>query len=68
VVAVSLKNRHHFREFAVRTDQPAGAVAGDLADEGFAVHVVDEHLLQVCVTDLNADRTDGLVEAFAEVI
>ncbi|MFC6753141.1 glycine dehydrogenase, partial [Halorubrum tibetense] len=61
-------DRHHFREFVVRTDQPAAAVAGDLADEGFAVHVVGEHLIQVCVTDLNADRADGLVAAFEEVI
>ncbi len=61
-------DRHHFREFLVRTDQPAAAVAGDLADEGFAVHVVGEHLVQVCVTDLNADRADGLVAAFEEVI
>ena len=61
-------DRHHFREFVVRTDQPAAAVAGDLADEGFAVHVVGEHLIQVCVTDLNADGADGLVAAFEEVI
>ncbi|MBP1921117.1 glycine dehydrogenase subunit 1 [Halorubrum alkaliphilum] len=61
-------DRHHFREFVVNTDQPAAAVAGDLADEGFAVHVVGEHLIEVCVTDLNADRADGLVAAFEEVI
>ncbi len=61
-------DRHHFREFTVRTDQPAPAVSGDLEAEGFAVHVVGEHLLQVCVTDLNATRTDALVEAFSEVI
>ena len=61
-------DRHHFREFTVRTDQPAAAVAGDLADEGFAVHVVGEHLLEVCVTDLTADHADDLVAAFTEVI
>ena len=61
-------DRHHFREFTVRTDQPAPAIAGDLEAEGFAVHVVDDHLIGVCVTDLNADRTDDLVDAFAEVI
>jgi len=61
-------DRHHFREFLVRTDQPAAAVAGDLADEGFAVHVIGEHLIEVCVTDLNAERADDLVAAFTEVI
>ncbi|WP_435075338.1 aminomethyl-transferring glycine dehydrogenase subunit GcvPA [Halorubrum sp. HHNYT27] len=61
-------DRHHVREFAVRVDQPAEAIAEDLEAAGFAVHVVGEHLLQVCVTDLNAARTDDLVAAFQEVI
>ncbi|WP_144796513.1 aminomethyl-transferring glycine dehydrogenase subunit GcvPA [Halorubrum depositum] len=61
-------DRHHVREFAVRVDQPAAAIAEDLEAEGFAVHVVGEHLLQVCVTDLNAGRADDLVAAFEEVI
>ncbi|MFC7325553.1 aminomethyl-transferring glycine dehydrogenase subunit GcvPA [Halorubrum rutilum] len=61
-------DRHHVREFAVRVDQPAAAIAADLETEGFAVHVVGEHLLQVCVTDLNAGRADDLVAAFEEVI
>ncbi|MFC7185535.1 aminomethyl-transferring glycine dehydrogenase subunit GcvPA [Halorubrum yunnanense] len=61
-------DRHHVREFAVRVDQPAAPIGEDLEAEGFAVHVVGEHLLQVCVTDLNADRTDELVAAFDEVI
>ncbi|QAU14287.1 glycine dehydrogenase [Halorubrum sp. BOL3-1] len=66
--AAPVHDRHHFREFAVRVDQPAAAVAGDLETEGFAVHAIDDHLLQVCVTDLNAGRTDGLVAAFEEVL
>ncbi|MDZ5810860.1 aminomethyl-transferring glycine dehydrogenase subunit GcvPA [Halorubrum sp. AD140] len=61
-------DRHHLREFAVRVDQPAAPIAEDLEAEGFAVHVIDEHLLQVCVTDLNAGRADDLVAAFEEVI
>ncbi|WP_254821420.1 aminomethyl-transferring glycine dehydrogenase subunit GcvPA [Haloglomus halophilum] len=60
-------DRHYLREFPVRTDQPATAVATDLRDEGFAVHTLDDHLLQVCVTDANADATDDLVAAFQEV-
>ncbi|GAB3692684.1 glycine dehydrogenase [Halorubrum pallidum] len=66
--AAPVHDRHHVREFAVRVDQPAAAVAEDLEAEGFAVHVIGEHLLQVCVTDLNAARTDALVAAVEEVI
>ena len=58
---------HHFREFLVHTDQPAAPVAGDLAGKGFAVHVVGEHRLQVCVTDANEAKVDELVAAFEEV-
>jgi len=66
--AAPVHDRHHVREFAVRVDQPAAAVAADLEKTGFAVHVIGEHLLQVCVTDLNAARTDDLVAAVEEVI
>lgn len=59
-------DRHHFREFVVHTDQPAPAVASDLEAAGYAVHVVGEHEIQLCVTDTNAASTDGLVEAFTE--
>jgi glycine dehydrogenase subunit 1 len=67
-VRAPLHDRHHFREFLARTDQPASAVASDLESSGFAVHVVDDHRLQVCVTELNADETDALVEAFEEAL
>jgi len=59
-------DRHHMREFLTRTDQPTRAVADDLRGSGYAVHVVDEHRLQVCVTDTNHDRVDGFVDAFEE--
>jgi glycine dehydrogenase subunit 1 len=42
-------------------------VATDLESEGYAVHVVGEHRLQVCVTDANAHAVDGFVAAMAEV-
>ncbi|WP_117594953.1 aminomethyl-transferring glycine dehydrogenase subunit GcvPA [Haloprofundus halophilus] len=61
-------DRHHFREFVVRCDQPAAAIAGDLETEGYAVHVVGEHLLQVCITDANAHKADELVAAFEGVL
>mgnify|MGYP006282156225 CR=1 FL=1 len=66
-VQAPVHDRHHFREFVARTDQPAPAVAADLAEEGYAVHAIDDHLLQVCVTDTNEHAVDGLVAAFAEV-
>ncbi len=58
---------HHFREFVVRTERWAPAVAEDLLQAGYAVHVLDEHELQVAVTDLTAPHVDDFVEAFAEV-
>ena len=67
-VHAPVHDRHHFREFQARTDQPARAVAGDLEDEGYAVHVVGDHRIQVCVTDANAHAVDGFVAAMEEVV
>ena len=67
-VQAPVHDRHHFREFAVRTDRPAPAVATDLESNGYAVHTLDDHLLQVCVTDVNAAETDALVAAFEEAV
>jgi glycine dehydrogenase subunit 1 len=67
-IKAPVHDRHHFREFLVRTDQPASAIASDLEASGFAVHVVDDHRLQVCVTDVNAAATDALVAAFEEAL
>ncbi|WP_435175285.1 aminomethyl-transferring glycine dehydrogenase subunit GcvPA [Halorussus sp. AFM4] len=66
-VKAPVHDRHHFREFVAHTDQPAAAVAADLEAEGFAVHAVGEHEVQVCVTDANEHAVDGLVAAFEEV-
>ena len=59
-------DRHHFREFVVRSDQPAQAVAERLEAAGFAIHVVDDQLLQICVTETNAHATDELLAALQE--
>ncbi|MEF8885053.1 MAG: aminomethyl-transferring glycine dehydrogenase subunit GcvPA [Haloarculaceae archaeon] len=66
-VRAPVHDRHHFREFQAHTDQPARAVATDLEREGYAVHVVGEHRVQVCVTDANAHAVDGFVAAMEEV-
>jgi glycine dehydrogenase subunit 1 len=60
-------DRNHFREFVAHTDQPAEAVISDLEAEGFAVHAVGEHEVQVCITDANQHAADELVAAFEEV-
>ncbi len=60
-------DRHHFREFVVHTDQPASAVVADLEAEGFAVHAVGDHEVQICITDANEHAADRLVAAFEEV-
>ncbi|NUB92585.1 aminomethyl-transferring glycine dehydrogenase subunit GcvPA [Haloterrigena sp. SYSU A121-1] len=61
-------DRHHLREFVVRVDQPAPAIADDLEKRGFAVHVVGDHELQVCVAGVPDERIDPFVAAFREVI
>jgi glycine dehydrogenase subunit 1 len=65
-VRAPVYDRHHFREFVTHTDQPAEAVASELEAEGFAVHVVGEHRVQVCITETNARHADALVAAFEE--
>ncbi|MCG1003729.1 MULTISPECIES: aminomethyl-transferring glycine dehydrogenase subunit GcvPA [Halobacterium] len=66
-VRAPVHDRHHFREFLAHTDQPAPAIASDLEADGFAVHAVGDHRLQVCVTDANEHAADRLVAAFEEV-
>ncbi len=59
-------DRYHFREFVVRSDQPAETVAAHLETAGFAIHALDDHLLQFCVTETNAHATDELLAALKE--
>lgn len=66
-VRAPIHDRHHFREFVAHTDQPAPALAEDLATEGYAAHVVGDHELQFCVTESNAHAVDGLVDAMERV-
>ncbi len=66
-VRAPIHDRHHFREFVLETERDAQAVADGLQDRGFAVHVLNEDELQVCVTDTNTEHTDDLVAAFEDV-
>jgi glycine dehydrogenase subunit 1 len=61
-----IHDRHHFREFVVHTDQPAAAITADVEAAGYAIHAIDDHLLQLCLTETNAHATEGLIEALQE--
>jgi glycine dehydrogenase subunit 1 len=67
-VRAPVHDRHHFREFVASVDRSAPDVADDLADEGYAVHAIDDDRLQVSVTETNAHAVDGLVAALEEVV
>lgn len=67
-VQAPVHDRHHFREFVARVDQPAAAIAADLERLGFAVHVVGEHEIQICVAGVPDERLDRFVEAVEEVV
>ncbi|QLK26379.1 aminomethyl-transferring glycine dehydrogenase subunit GcvPA [Natrinema zhouii] len=66
-VKAPVHDRHHVREFVARVDQPAGAIANDLERLGFAVHVLGDHEIQVCVAGVSDDRIDRFAEALEEV-
>ncbi|MFO7926077.1 MAG: aminomethyl-transferring glycine dehydrogenase subunit GcvPA [Halobacteriota archaeon] len=65
-IKAPVHDRHHFREFVAHTDQPAPAIAADLEAAGYAVHVVGDHEIQLCVTEVNAGSIGGLVDAVEE--
>ncbi|MFP4187810.1 MAG: aminomethyl-transferring glycine dehydrogenase subunit GcvPA [Halobacteriales archaeon] len=65
-VTAPVHDRPHFREFAARVGD-APRVRDELHERGYAVHAVSDDKVQVCVTETNADETDGLVAAFKEV-
>jgi len=62
-VKAPVHDRHHVREFVARVDQPARAVAEDLERLGFAVHVLGDHEIQLCIAGVSDDRIDRFVEA-----
>lgn len=66
-VQAPVHDRHHFRECVARTDRSAEEIATELETHGFAVHAIDDHLLQVCTTETNATECDGLLEAMEVV-
>ncbi|SDJ31319.1 glycine dehydrogenase (decarboxylating) alpha subunit [Halovenus aranensis] len=66
-ITAPVHDRHHFREFVARTERPASDIADDLAAAGYAVHAVEDDLLQICVTETNEQAADELVAAISEV-
>ena len=67
-VTAPVDDGHHLREFVIRVDQTARAIATDLKERGYAVHVVGDHQLQACVAGATDDELDGFVAAFEEVV
>ncbi|KDE60317.1 glycine dehydrogenase [Halostagnicola sp. A56] len=61
-------DRRHFREFVAHVDQPAKAIADDLERDGFAVHVVGEHELQICVAGVRDVELEAFVDALEGVL
>ena len=61
-------DQHHFREFVCRTEKSAAHIADQLLDEGCAVHVIDDHQIQICVTDMNREHSDKLVSAVKQAV
>jgi glycine dehydrogenase subunit 1 len=60
-------DRHHFREFVAHTDQPAPVVVEDLAAEGYGVHALGEHYIQVNATAQPPSAEDDFLAALQEV-
>ena len=67
-VAAPVHDRRHFREFVAHVDQPAAPIADDLERRGFAVHVVGEHEIQVCVAGVSDAKLEEFGAAFSEVV
>ncbi|MFW5900244.1 MAG: aminomethyl-transferring glycine dehydrogenase subunit GcvPA [Halodesulfurarchaeum sp.] len=67
-IEAPIHDRHHFREFVARTDDPAETIAEELESVGFAVQAVDEHQLQFTVTETNQHAIPDLVDAVEEVV
>ncbi|QFU84005.1 aminomethyl-transferring glycine dehydrogenase subunit GcvPA [Natronorubrum aibiense] len=66
-VTAPIDDGRHLREFVAHVDQPAAPIASDLEKRGFAVHVVGDHQLQVCVSGVSDAKIDQFVAAFREV-
>ncbi|PCR90054.1 aminomethyl-transferring glycine dehydrogenase subunit GcvPA [Natrinema ejinorense] len=67
-VKAPVHDRYHLREFVAHVDQPARAVADDLVEFGFAVHVVGDHEIQVCIAGVSDERIDRFAAALEEVV
>ncbi|WP_430506258.1 aminomethyl-transferring glycine dehydrogenase subunit GcvPA [Haloparvum sp. PAK95] len=67
-VTAPVHDRHHFREFLAETPRNADEVVAELETAGFAVHAVDDHRIQVCITDTNRSERAEFVQAVREVV
>ncbi|MDZ7730219.1 MAG: hypothetical protein U5K37_03635 [Natrialbaceae archaeon] len=67
-VQAPVHDRHHLREFVAQVDRSAPAVAEELAARGYAVHVLGQQELQICVSGVSDEELEGFTEAFQEVL
>ena len=67
-VTAPFHDRHHFREFAFSTGVDADDLADILLERGYAVHALEDDVLQVCVIDQSEDTIDRFVQEFTEVL
>jgi glycine dehydrogenase subunit 1 len=67
-IQAPLYNRYHFREFVIGTRENAYEIAQSLEDRGYAISPISDHELIICVTELNENHIDLLVENFKDIL
>ena len=63
-----LNDRHHFREFVVRTTKKSQDISRSLESSGYAVSCINDQDLLICITDTNVSHMDSFIEAFQEAM
>lgn len=67
-VTAPMHDRHHFREFTWDCGEDASRVADVLINRGFAVHALEDDVLQLRVTDQPQPAVDRFIEELTEVL
>ncbi|MFC6722935.1 aminomethyl-transferring glycine dehydrogenase subunit GcvPA [Halobium palmae] len=67
-VSAPIRDCHHFRDFRARIESDANELAAQLAEDGFAIHVLNGNEIQISVNDTNKHRMDDLADAVAKIV